>query len=240
MKNMQPKFIYTTEKVWLDRGRYWEHMAKQGTQAWKDVRKGRITSSNSGALAGKSTFKTAEETGEIISGIKEEVFSEKNIQFMEHGHRFEEKARTWYEDTYKCKVLERGLCVLKSDIRIGASVDGDIINDFGCIEIKCPQKMYNSILIYMDNISNGWKPPHNNFYDHIFPTHLAQCMQACYVLGKKYCVYIVYCVSSGQVFTQKINFCEKWWNEHYLLLNKNYNQYVLPHLKGTSYPLIPF
>ena len=200
---MQPGFIYTTEKVWIDRGRYWEHTAKQGTQPWKDARIGRVTSSNSGALAGKSTFKTAEETGEIIAGIKEEVFSEKSIEYMAHGTLHETKGRQWFEETYKCKVIERGLCVLKSDYTIGASVDGDMINSDGCIEIKCPQKMYNSILTYTENVSNGWKPPYN-FYDHIFPTHLAQCMQACYVLGKKYCIYIVYCVSSGQVFTQKI------------------------------------
>lgn len=235
---MQPQFIYTTEKVWIDRGRYWEHTAKQGTEAWKDARKGRVTSSNTGALAGKSTFKTAEETGEIIAGIKEEVFSEKSIEFMKFGHQYEPEARKWFEDTYKCKVVERGLCVLKEDVRIGASVDGDYIDGDGCIEIKCPQKMYNSILTYMDNISNGWKPP-PNFTSHIFSTHLAQCMQACYVLGKKYCVYIVYCVSSGQVFTQKINFCQKWWNEHYFLIDKNYKQYVLPHLKE-KYPTNPF
>jgi hypothetical protein len=236
---MQPSFVYTTEKVWIDRGRYWEHTGKQGTQPWKDARKGRVTSSNGPALGGKSNFKTPEEIGEIIAGVREEVFSEKSIEYMTHGTITEPKSRKWFEDTYKCKVLERGLCVLKSDTRFGASVDGDIIDSDGCIEIKCPQKMYNTLLNYMENISHGWIPP-NGFVSHIFPTHLYQCLQACYVLGKKYCIYIVYSVSTEQVFTQKIVFTEELWREHYNEMKKNYQIYVVPHLKDSQYPLIPF
>ncbi len=231
-----PQFVYTTEKEWKDCGRFWEHNAKQGTKEWLNARIGRVTSSNSGALAGKSSFKTPEEIGQIIAGVKVEEFSEKNKGYMLHGHLHEPSIRLWFAKQNNLEIVERGLCVYKEDITIGASVDGDILGTDGCIEIKCPQKMYRGLQTYIDNVAHGWKPE-PNFYSHIYDCHLIQCLQGCFVLGKKYCIYIVYCVETQQVFTQKINFCQKLWDEHYSLIKKNYALYVAPHLKG--YPTVP-
>jgi hypothetical protein len=226
-------------KEWIDRGRYWENVENQGTEKWKEVRIGRNTSSTTGALAGKSSFKTPEEIGQIIAGVKVEEFAPKNIEYMAWGTKYEPFVRDYFAKQNNLQILERGLCVLKSDITLGASVDGDIIGTDGCIEIKCPQKMYRGLQSYIDNVAHGWIPP-QGYLEHIFPTHVTQCMQACFVLGKKYCVYIVYCVDTQQMFTQKVNFCQKYWDEHYAVVKKNYALYVAPHLKNSKYPLIPY
>ena len=215
---------------WIDRGRYWESFHKQGTEKWKEARIGRNTSSTTGALAGKSSFKTPEEIGQIIAGVKVEEFSKKNLAYINHGSAWEKFVRDYFAKQNNLDILERGLCVLKSDITLGASVDGDIIGTDGCIEIKCPQKMYRGILSYTENVEHGWVPP-ADYYEHILPTHLHQCYQNSWVLGKKYCVYIVNCTFTGQIFTQKISFSQKYWDEVYPIIKKNYELYVRPHLK---------
>ncbi len=224
--------------IWKDNGFFWEHNAPQGSDDWKEVRKGRTNSSNSGAMGEKSNFQTAEETGEIIAGVKESVFSEKSIEAMAHGTKFEGPGRDWYEKKYKCKVLERGLCVPKHDITIGASVDGDIVGTGGILEIKCPSSMYYPILNYLENIKNGWKPP-QGYHEHIWKTHFCQMQHGMYVLNKQWCDYIVYCTSTSQIFTQRINFDSEFWEQHYSIIKKNYKLYVQPNISGTSYPISP-
>lgn len=236
-ENREENINNINSKEWLDRGNFFEHISKQGTDSWKNARIGRVNGSNTGALGGKSTFKTPEQVGKYIAGIEVEEFKQKNLDAMAHGHKYEDAARKWYENVYKCKVLERGLCVLKSDHKIGASVDGDIIETEGLIEIKCPQKMYKPILKYMSMKEQGWSPP-PNFYDHIWGTHLYQCLQAMFVLKKKYCDYIVYSTEEQQVFVQRIYFNSQLWNEHYSIVCANYQTYVRPYLLP-GYPLIP-
>jgi len=221
--------------MWKDRGHYYEHSGKQGTEEWKEARIGRINSSNSRAMTGKSNFKTAEETGKIIAGIKIEEFTPEAIERMNHGTKMESPVRTWYEKTNNCKAVERGLCVLKSDIRIGASVDGDVLNSDVIIEIKCPVKMYRPILTYLENVDHGWKPE-KGYHDHIWDSHFCQMQHGLFVLNKKFCDYIVYCSESSQVYTQRIEFDPVFWKDHYSILDTNYKKYIYPYLKP-GYPL---
>ena len=223
---------------WIDRGSYYEHTAAQGTKPWGDARLGRVNSSNSGAMVGKSPFKTAEETGKIIAGVVEEQFSDKSIQAMDHGHFCEPRGRNWYEKTYDCKVIERGLCVSKEDFRFGASVDGEIVGKDGIIEIKCPKKMWNPILNYMNAKERGWKPP-PNYYDHIYDTHLCQMMHGMAILKKSFCDYIVYSTEDNKVFVQRVHFDPEFWNNHYQILKKNYELYIAPYLINSKYPISP-
>ena len=224
--------------MWVNRGDFWECLAPQKSEEWLRARRGRVNGTDTGPLAGKSTFKTPEETGKIIAGIEEPVFLKENLEYMNHGVRSEPLARAWYEKNYKCKVLERGLCVPTWDTTIGTSVDGDIIGTDKILEIKSPRKMYGSILKYMDAISAGWKPP-PNYYDHIFPTHFAQMQQGMRILNKAYCDYVIYSTSDAKVFTQRIAFDPIYWEKHYAIIKQNYDLYVKPHLNGT-YPIQPF
>jgi putative phage-type endonuclease len=225
---------------WIDRGLYWEHKAKQGTQEWKNARIGRINSSNSGGMVGNSNFKNKnpEQIGKYIAGIEEEIFEQKSLDAMHYGTKMEPFARNWYEKNYNCKVIERGLCVDKNDFRIGASIDGEVENSSIIIEIKCPKKMYNPLKLYMQNISHGWKPP-SNYYDHIWESHFSQMQQGMHVLKKEFCDYIVYCPEEQKIFTQRIPFDLSYWNNHYSILIKNYDLYILPYLIK-NYPICPF
>lgn len=223
--------------MWVDRGSYYENVAHQGSPKWLEARKGRVNGSNTGGLAGKSSFKSVEETGKIIAGVIEEQFKQKNIDAMAHGHKFEKIAREWYEKKYNCKVIERGLAVCKTDYRIGVSIDGEIVGQEGILEIKAPLKLWKPILQYMDAKSSGWKPP-ANYHDHIWESHYCQMQQGMFILKKKYCDYIVYSTEDRQVFTQRIFFDPVYWNNHYSIIKQNYELYVKPHLEDT-YPLSP-
>ena len=219
-----------TSSKWSEHKHFWEHRAKQGTQEWLDARIGRITGSNSGAMADKSHFKKPKEMGLIIAGVVTEEFDEESLRRMNHGHQYEPKARAWYEKKYGCQATERGLCVSKTDNRFAASVDGDIIGTDGILEIKCPQKMYRPIEKYIQNVQNGWIPP-ANYCDHIWDTHICQMQQGMYVLNKKWCDYVVYCTSTEQIFTQRIHFDPVYWAKHMQILDKNYGLYIEPYLK---------
>lgn len=222
---------------WVDCGSCWEHTAPQGDPDWKLARLGRVTTSVSGAMAGRSTFKTPEEQGKYIAGYEKESFSQKAIERMDHGNDTEPEARDWYAKYTGYTIVERGLIVPKQDLTLGASIDGDVINTDGIIEIKCPLTMYYPLKKYMDQIKTGWKPP-PNYHKHIWPTHYAQMQHAMAVTGKKWCTYIVYCTTDGSIFTQKIDFNQDYWNDHYITIKNNYERYVKPYLDG-RYPIIP-
>lgn len=217
--------------MWVDRGYYYEHSAPQGSEDWLKARIGRCNGSDSGSLSGQSRFDTAEQTGKYIAGIESKVFSDQSQEVMKHGHVTEPIARQWYENKYQCKVVERGLCIPKNIDIIGASVDGDILETDGILEIKAPKKMYKPILNYMNMKENGWLPP-ENYYDHIWNSHLCQMMQGMKVLNKKYCDYVVYSTEDSKIFVQRVHFDPVFWGNHYSILSKNYKTYVEPYLKG--------
>lgn len=230
-----------TNNTWIDCGNYWEFNAEQGTDEWLEGRKGRVTGSVAGPLTGHSSFKTPEEMGKVVAGMAEAEHDEKSKQAMAHGNKYEPHARQWYEKHYNCKVKERGLCVPKWNLLIGASVDGEVFtqdgSSEGMIEIKCPVEMYNSIKQYMDAKSFGWEPC-KNYHNHIFHTHYIQCQLGMAVLGKKWCDYIVYSTSDGQIFTQRIKFNPDFWQELYPQIGVAYSAYVKPWLQE-GYPLCP-
>nr|QBK91526.1 MAG: YqaJ-like recombinase [Pithovirus LCPAC302] len=226
-----------TDYQWVNRGTYWELLAPQGGDIWKDGRKGRTNTTASCGMAGESRFKTVEEEGKFIAGVEEEHFTEDALERMAHGTNTEPIAREWYSKYTNQLIEERGLIVPTWDLEIGASVDGDIIGTDGIIEIKCPSKMYYPLQQYMDLINNGWEPP-DNFYNHIYLNHRHQMQQAMAIMGKKYCIYIVYVTTDSSAFTQRINFDQDHWNHYYPIIKNNYDKYVRPYLKD-KYPILP-
>ena len=214
-------------QMWKDRGVYYEHTAPQGTDEWIKARIGRCNGSDSGGLAGESNFDTPEQVGKYIAGVEKKDLS--GNQAVQHGHKTEPISRAWYEKTYNCKVIERGYCIPKDSGIIGASVDGDIVDSEGIIEIKCPVSMYRPILKYMEMKENGWIPP-ERYLDHIWKTHYCQMQQGMFVLKKKYCDYIVYSTEDKKAFVQRVWFDPEFWEQHYAKLEKNYELYVRPYL----------
>src|SRR3990167_4138817 len=145
---------------WLDKGCYMLSLASQGTPEWLALRKNRITMSLVGAILGWSPFTTPEEAAKIIRG-------ETNVEVtpaMAQGIKLEPEARRWYENKHQVHVEEVGLAVCKQYPWLGASSDG-LVGEEGCVEIKCPQHMYRSLLDYNSE---------NDGYQHIIRTHYAQ------------------------------------------------------------------
>jgi hypothetical protein len=71
--------------MWVNRGDFWECLAPQRSQAWLDARLGRCNGTDTGPLAGLSSFKTPEEAGKNIAGVLQEVFKPENLEYMQHG-----------------------------------------------------------------------------------------------------------------------------------------------------------
>jgi hypothetical protein len=238
MDNFSYSNTNNISNYWADRGNFYEYLAPQDTDEWKKVRKGRITSSNTGIMANKSKFKKPEDMSKIICGIENECFDEEANLRMNFGKVNEPIARKWYEENYHCKIIQRGLCIPKNknEFWLGASVDGEIGNSDGIIEIKCPKKMYPSLKSYIEHKDHGWKP--KNYVDHIYRTHYTQMQQACYVLKKKFCDYIVYCPTESIIFVQRIYFNKQYWDEHCKIISKNYDIYIKPFL-NSKYPISP-
>lgn len=239
---------------WKDLGPCWEHSGEQGGEDWLKSRIGRITSSTIGYLAGHgSNFKTLQEIGLIIAGVHKETPDEEHEKFLTHGKVTEPIARKWFSDnfTQNYDIIERGLCVPKFDKYIGASVDGDILPkntlrmqklnprekvegfDDCIIEIKSPQKMYRSLQTYTENIDMGWVPP-PGYSGHIIKTHYDQMQTGMKVLNKRFCTYIVYCTSSEECFTQKLQFDPVYWENLYVTAKRNYDIYVKPHVRPSQ------
>ena len=223
---------------WIDCEDYWEFDAPQKDEKWEEVKIGRTSGSNTGALGGLSKFKTPEEAGLYIAGAKREEFDKEATERMAHGNLHEDNAKNWFISKTGLNVVDRGLIVPKWDVeRLGVSVDGDIYNTPGMIEIKCPVKMYKPLRDYLELMKGGWVPM-EGYRGHIYPTHYAQMQQGMAILGKRWCEYIVYSTSDGEVFTQTVPFNQEFWDEHYNIIKKNYDLYVKPYLPD-GYPIMP-
>jgi hypothetical protein len=198
---------------WMDKGTYFLNNFEQGTDGWKKARNFRLTASNFGYAVGLSNFEGTSpiEVGMDITKIRSKVFSDKSIEVMAHGTRTEPKVRDWYSKQIKKNIVEVGLAVPKWEVRIGGSLDGDIEGTDGCIEIKCPQKMYQPLVEHAQKLDKGWEPP-KFYHEHIWATHYAQ-MQGCMkITNKKWCHYIVYCQASEQFFQDHVEFNADYWD----------------------------
>lgn len=187
---------------------YWLYEEDQRNPGWRLVRIGRPSGSTCSACVGHSDFTLQDDAALEIVGIKKKEFDEKALNRMNHGVKYENTAREWYEKQYKVNVKEIGYVVPSWDLKIGVSVDGLIIDNDGIIEIKCPQKMY-------DNLSNHIRLQKMGVnvkgFDHIPISHYDQMQLGMAIMCKSYCDYIVYCTSDESIFCQRIPFNQEYW-----------------------------
>ena len=116
---------------------------EQQSEAWHEVRCGRVTGTRFKALMAGESTQTYKDlitnlACEIITKRAEETYS--NAQ-MEHGIETEPDARKEYESYFSCEVKQVGFITPDEDNKyhnwIGISPDG-VTEDNGMIEIKCP------------------------------------------------------------------------------------------------------
>ena len=186
---------------WVDCGDVWLSIDEQGTKKWKDSREGRLTASDFGAAAGKSRFKTRDELLEEKRSGVPPVFTAEAIEHMSRGTREEPSARKYYVKDTGYEVVERGLVVPKWNPLIGASVDGDIVNSDGCIEIKCPKRIYWPL---KRNKGEGG-------HEHIYDTHYCQMQGGAAIYGKSWFDYVVFGVEERKMYIERVPFNEEYW-----------------------------
>jgi putative phage-type endonuclease len=119
------------------------HNIEQHSEAWHEVRCGRVTGTRFKNLVSKETTDSYKDlvtniTCEIITGKQEEGYSN---AMMEYGLEMEPIARAKYEEFFEVKVTEIGFLTPDEDHNyhewIGISPDG-VLPDGGLLEIKCP------------------------------------------------------------------------------------------------------
>lgn len=132
-----------------------EGQIKQGTEEWKEQRRGFITSSAAHKLMAEPKLKADKDAGnlskEAKSYIMEVIASEISIPFelnteaVTWGKSNEQLARHFYQIAKGYKVEDVGF--IPSDIDgYGGSADGVVPVWNGIIEIKCPFKPSNHLI----------------------------------------------------------------------------------------------
>lgn len=140
--------------IWID--------APQGTDAWLLSRIGNLTASRmADALA---TTKTGE--SEKRRRLKLEIVAERLTgratecyvnDAMKHGIAYEPEAREAYENASGNLVQICGLAMHDDIAHLGASPDG-LIDDDGCLEIKCPSLTTYLQYKFDDAVVEQYKP----------------------------------------------------------------------------------
>jgi len=202
------------DENWQDCGTYWLHKYPQLTDPWKDERSFRLTTTNFSPIVNPTFYRGPDDVVKYYSGppIKK---SFQGQLASDCGLRNEPKGREWYKKKFKVKIKEVGLAVPKWDTRLGCSIDGDIEESNGIIEIKCPGKMYGPICKYLAARKDGWRPP-EGYHDHIFDSHYDQMQGSMAIINKEWCDYIVYCLAEKKIFVERIYFDRRYWyNEMY-------------------------
>lgn len=126
----------------------------QGSAEWHELRRGKITASRvvdilpgvkGNYLAGRKNY-LAEKVCEILTGEVADSFTN---EAMQHGTDTEPLARSAYEAKTGNLVDEVGFVLYPEYKHFGASPDG-LVNQDGCIEIKCP-----NTATHIDTLLNG-------------------------------------------------------------------------------------
>lgn len=201
-------------------------MAIQGTPEWLAARVGRITASKVSVVAGHSKWQTLDNFRTNFLKERSGFHSEpvRNDDMM-HGIKWEPLVREYYSRITGNLVEEMPLVIPEWDSRIGASVDGRVVNLINgkkvILEIKCPpRKMYYKLEEYNRRLESGWKPP-LHYHNHIFIEHYDQMQMGMAVTGSDECHYIVYCSAENKLFMTSVIFNKEYWeNELYSAIKR--------------------
>ena len=162
------------------------HKIDQHSEAWHEIRCGRITGTRFKSLVAKETTDTYKSllidlATEIITGRAEESYSNAN---MERGIELEPVARQAYEEMTSNIVKTAGFISPDEDTEfsdwIGISPDGLI--EGGLIEIKCPMMKTHMGYILDDKLPSEYR---YQVQGQLFVTQLSFCDFVSYVEGMK-------------------------------------------------------
>lgn len=204
---------------WIDKGSYYVHDSKQGSKGWFSARDQLIlTASRFEQAANGVPYSdgTPEDLAKELSGVKCKILTSTSQANIERGVRNEPLVRSWYSNMIKREIIEISVARPKFNLKIGGSPDGVIFKKEeeieAIIEIKCCTNMYAPLLAHKSKMESGWIPP-SFYHAHIWNSHYAQ-MQGCMaILQAQYCIYIVYCQETGQIYIEKIMRDNDYWDK---------------------------
>lgn len=153
---------------------------EQGTDEWRKVRSGKITSSDFHTLLGKGETKDKilyKKAYERVTGCV--IVNNYTNHNLERGRELESTARDLYELETGNDVKEVGF--VKLDDFNGSSPDGLVGKD-GLVEIKCPT---------VENWIKG------KVKDWIAPQYKTQMQHQMYITGRKWCDFVIFCEELG-------------------------------------------
>ena len=181
----QPKVVY------IKRGPTCKEVhCRQKDDVWWSVRRGVPTASEAGRILTPKTMKYASAAKKYITDLAAEIYRldpkiivEKPIsRDMQFGVDCEPEARAWFASETGLNVREVGFC-MTDDERFGCSPDG-LIDDDGCLELKCPKlETLSAWLLDDGDLCDPSGVPYE---------HLCQVHDELIVTNRKYCSFVAY------------------------------------------------
>jgi len=162
-----------------------ESELKQGSQAWLDARKGRLTASVIGrVITGNGR------DGVLRDMVRDALGYPKSFQgnvATQWGNDNEDVARTEYALTTGNAVRETGLHIHPEHEWMAASPDGLVGSD-GLLELKCPYGLRNADEVPQERVE---------LTDRDLYWHQMQCQM--HVMGRDWCDFVVWCPTDMKV-----------------------------------------
>ena len=158
------------------------HTTEQGTDEWKALRLGRVTGSRakdvlasikSGEAAARRDYRIELVTERLTGQPLDDGFVSKDMQ---RGTDLEPEAFAAYEAETGVLVRRTGFIEV-DNLMVGCSLDGDVDNLTGLIEIKCPK-----MATHYRYLSNQNAPAE----------HRAQMLHNVWVTGAAWCEFVSY------------------------------------------------
>lgn len=171
---------------------------KQGSPEWFDSRKGRITGSMFAACLGLSPYVSRQKAWRIITG-REVVGTNPAMQW---GSDHEPVAKNQYEIETGFLIKDCGFIKHPEYDFIGCSPDG-FVEEFGVVEFKCPQKMYDGV------------PGH----------YLPQVLGEIHITKRDWCDFVVWTPEEMKIITVERD--QKQWEQWEKELVEFYEKYIL-------------
>ena len=149
---------------------------QQRSESWFAHRRGKVTGSRVKDVLGTAAARRRYML-EIIAERLDMPLNDFQNNAMRRGIALEPEARLAYEIVTGSTVVEIGFADHPDVGMFGASPDGLIEDDIGCIEIKCPESIG-----YLD-VRLSSKPPKE---------HIAQMQAVMACTGTAWCDYVIY------------------------------------------------
>lgn len=171
---------------------------------WQSARKGRITASIIGSIYKRRETTNPQNLINRIRQVDQQDLS--HVKAIQHGRKFEEAARVYYQRRNQVVIEDRGLMLHPVYPWLGASTDGFLADPPSAVEIKCPlfkgdielDKLSDVVrdkghrqwfLVLDENESIKINPKHDYYYQ-------CQIQMACLEVDR--CLFLVYlCDDSG-------------------------------------------